>query len=109
MGSSRWRLRFRRWLRVGSLVVAGGVLVAGMAAGVERGAAARELSGEIGEFERREVGVEVRISEGMRRVDSLRSRERITREAKRLGLRPASDEEITFLRETTDLAGEDGR
>ena len=39
-----------------------------------------------------------RVAEAMRRLDSLRSRDRITREAQRLGLRPASDEEITFLR-----------
>lgn len=109
MGDARWRLRFRRWLRAGGVLVAAAVTVAGMATGVERGSTARELSGEIGDLERRESALEARIAEGMRRVDSLRSRERITREARRLGLRPASDEAITFLRESSVSGEEQGR
>ena len=108
MGGSRWRLRLRRWLRTTGIVLAGGVLVAGMAAAVERGSRARDLSEEITELERRSVALRSRVAEAMRRLDSLRSRERITREAGRLGLRPASDEEITFLRHVPGNDEEDG-
>lgn len=106
MGDARWKLRARRWLRGGVLLASAGVLVAGMATAVERGSRARELSGEITELERRGTALQSRVAEAMRRLDSLSSRERITREARRMGLRPASDEEITFLREPTG-AGEE--
>lgn len=106
MGDARWKLRARRWLRGGVVLASAGVLVGGMATAVERGSTAREISEEITELERRGTALQSRVAEAMRRLDSLRSRERILREARRLGLRPASDEEITFLREAR-AAGEE--
>lgn len=108
MADARWRLRLRRWLRAAALGLAGAATVAGMATAVERGSQAREISEEISELERRTVALRSRVAEAMRRLDSLRSRDRITREAARLGLRPASDEEITFLRHDSGNREEDG-
>jgi len=101
MPDARWRLRVRRWIRALGVVAAAALLVAGMSAAVERGSTARNLSEEITELERRSTALQSRVAEAMRRLDSLRSRDRISREAGRLGLRPASDEEITFLRRST--------
>lgn len=69
-----------------------------MLAAVERGSEARSLSDEIDRLEEREAVARGRLAGAMRLVDSLSSRDRIARAASRLGLRPASDEEITFLR-----------
>ena len=103
MGRQRWRLRARRWLRRIGYAVTLAALAGGMTAAVQRGSEARELSDEISRLESREAHARARVAEAMRRVDSLASRDRIERAAARLGLRPASDEEITFLR-----AGSDG-
>lgn len=100
MGDARWKLRARRWLRGGVLLGSVGVLAAGMLTAVERGSKARDLSERITELERRGTALQSRVGEEMRRLDSLGSRERIQREARRMGLRPASDEEITFLRDS---------
>lgn len=107
MSRARWRLRLRRWLRALGVAAAAALLVAGMSAAVERGSTARDLSEEITGLERRTTALQSRVAEAMRRLDSLRSRDRIAREAGRLGLRPASDEEITFLRRPS-AAAEDG-
>lgn len=92
------RLRLRRWGRRLLVLVSVGVLAGAMVTAVERGSEARRLSEEIRRLEEEEAMTRSRLAEAMRRVDSLASRERIARAAKRLGLRPASDEEITFLR-----------
>ena len=98
-GRERWRLKVRRWGRrlAGAASVA--ALAGAMLMSVERGSSARELSEEIARLEREEARARSRTAEVMRRLDSLTSRERIAREAAELGLRPASDEEITFLRD----------
>ena len=109
MSRARTRSRLRRWGR--RLFVASSVALLGgaMAASVERGSEARRLSEEIGRLERREAVARARLAEAMRRVDSLTSRARIARAAGRLGLRPASDEDITFLQEApTSRKGGDG-
>lgn len=102
MGRRRWRLRARRWLRRIGVGVTLAALAGGMTAAVERGSEARQLSDEIAALEAEEARTRARVAEAMRRVDSLASRDRIERAAARQGLRPASDEEITFLRERSD-------
>lgn len=99
MSRERWRLKVRRWGRRLGLAASGAVLAGGMLTSVERGSEARELSQEISGLETAEARSRARVADAMRRLDSLTSRERIGREAAALGLRPASDEEITFLRE----------
>lgn len=99
MGRERWRLKVRRWGRRLVLVVSAAVLTGAMLTSVERGSRARSLSEEITRLERERDRARGRVAAAMRRMDSLASRERIAREAAELGLRPASDEEITFLRE----------
>lgn len=98
MSRARRRFRLRRWawrVFVGATALA---LGGSMLAAVERGSEARRLSDEIDRLEQREAVTRGRLADAMRRVDSLSSRDRIARAAARLGLRPASDEEITFLR-----------
>lgn len=109
MGRERWRLRARRWIRRLGAAVSVGALAGGMVAAVERGSSARQLSEEISRLEDGEARARARVAEEMRRLDSLSSRDRITREAKRLGLRPASDEEITFLQEVGHGPAEEDR
>lgn len=101
MSRARARFRLRRWGRRLFVAASVGVLVAAMAASVERGSEARRLSEEIGRLERQEAVARARLAEAMRRVDSLSSRGRITRAAAGLGLHPASDEDITFLQEAS--------
>lgn len=99
MGRRRWRLKARRWLWRAGIGTALAALAGGMTAAVQRGSEARRLSDEISALEVEEARARARVAEAMRRVDSLASRDRIERAAARLGLRPASDEEITFVRE----------
>lgn len=108
MGRERWRLKARRWGRRLALAVGGVVLAGAMLASVERGSRARGLSDEISQLEREEARSQARVAEAMRRLDSLASRERIARESGELGLRPASDEEIMFLREPASGPEEKG-
>ena len=108
MGRERWRLRARRWLRRMGVGVTLAALAGGMTAAVQRGSEARELSDEISALETEEARARARVAEAMRRVDSLASRDRIERAAARLGLRPASDEEITFLKERSGEEGQEG-
>lgn len=89
------RRALRRLLVVGSFAA----LIGGMVAAVDRGSEARNLSREIQRLERDASTAEARIGHEMRRLDSLTSRGRILREAAEMGLRPAEDDEITFLRD----------
>jgi hypothetical protein len=73
-------------------------LAAGMLLSVARGAQARRTSERLSAIERQTVDVRARLTEGMRRLDSLGSRERILAAAAKLGLHPASDSDISFLR-----------
>lgn len=90
---ARGRLAFRVGLAGGLVVLAGGMLLS-----VERGSRARRLSDRLSALDRQTVDVRARLADGMRRLDSLSSRERIAAAAARLGLHPASDADITFLR-----------
>lgn len=103
-GRERWRLKLRRWGRRLTLAVSAAALAGAMLTSVERGSRARALSDEISRLEREEARSRSRTAAAMRRLDSLTSRERIAREAAGLGLRPASDEEITFLRAEAPVA-----
>lgn len=91
----RWRTLRRRSLSVlGVLAVA-----ASMVTAVRRGAEARHLSREIEVLERAEQVTRDRMSRLVHRVDSLSSRARMREAAAKLGLRPATDREIVFLRD----------
>lgn len=109
--SARWRQRIRRMGRRLFFVLSVAALAVAMGAAVDRGGEARRLSEEISRLEREEAMARAQVAGLMRRVDSLASRDRIAREAARLGLRPASDEEITFLRSPSraPAGGEGGR
>lgn len=107
MTRARRRFRLKRWARRLLVLVSVAALGGAMLAVVERGSEARRLSEEIGRLEQRQAVARAHVAEAMRRVDSLSSRDRIARAASRLGLRPASDEEITFLRQVEDP--DDGR
>lgn len=109
MGRRRWRLKARRWLWRAGIGATVAALAGGMTAAVQRGSEARDLSDDISALEVEEARERARVAEAMNRLDSLASRDRIERAAARLGLRPASDEEITFLRATSGGdAREDG-
>lgn len=90
------RLGFRVALAAGILVLAGGMLLS-----VERGSRARRLSDQLSALDRQTTEARSRLADAMRRMDSLSSRERIVAAAARLGLHPASDADITFLRADT--------
>lgn len=105
MSEARRRFRLRRWARRAFVAATTVALAGAMLTAVGRGSEARRLSDEIDRLEQREAVARGRVADAMRRVDSLSSRDRIARAAGRLGLRPASDEEITFLR--ADVARED--
>lgn len=107
MSRARRRFRLRRWARRAFVAATSVALAGAMLAAADRGSEARRLSDEIDRLEQREAVARGRVAGAMRRVDSLSSRDRIARAASRLGLRPASDEEITFLR--VDGPGEDER
>lgn len=98
MSKARRRFRLRRWGRRAFVAATSVALGGAMLAAADRGSEARSVSDEIDRLEQREAVARGRVAGAMRRVDSLSSRDRIARAASRLGLRPASDEEITFLR-----------
>lgn len=104
----RRKMRLRRL--AGRLLFVAGVLAlaAAMVKAVGRGSEVRRITEEISRLEQRSEAAGNRVNAAMRRVDSLTSRSRLLREARRLGLRPASDEEITFLRDEP-RARPDGR
>jgi len=87
------RLGYRVALVAGIAAVAGGMLRS-----VERGSQARAASERLTEIDRRTVEARARLTEAMRRVDSLSSRDRILHAAADLGLHPPSDADISFLR-----------
>lgn len=97
------RLRRRLLLLAGAAALAGG-----MATAVARGSAVRSLEEEIARLEEEISEARMRLLGAMRTVDSLTSRERILRAADPLGLRPADDDEITFLREPGGSGGDPG-
>lgn len=109
MSRARRRFRLRVWTRRAFAGLTVLVLAGAMRAAVERGAEARRLSDEIDRLQEREAVARARVARAMREVDSLSSRDRIARAVSRLGLRPAGDEEITFLRETEAYEREGGR
>ena len=74
------------------LAVVGSLLVS-----VARTAEGRKLAESINELRREEELLRIRQSEELVRVDSLSSRERILATAARIGLRPASDDEVRHL------------
>lgn len=102
------RAKIRRALRRLFVVASFAALVGGMVAAVDRGSEARRLSREIQRLEQDAAAAEARIGREMRRLDSLTSRGRILREAAETGLRPAEDDEITFLRKTPEESDESG-
>ena len=87
------RLGFRVGLAAGLVVLAGGMLLS-----VERGSRARRVSDRLSALDRQTVEARARLGDAVRRLDSLSSRERIVVAAARLGLHPANDADITFLR-----------
>jgi len=93
------RLGFRLGLAAGLVVLAGGMLLS-----VERGSRARRVSDRLSALDRQAVDARARLTDAMRRLDSLSSRERIVVAAARLGLHPASDADITFLRSDSSAA-----
>lgn len=104
--SGHARLRLKKWGRRLFVALSVAALLAGMATAVERTSDARSLSREIGRLQQEADAARARASRQMRRLDSLTSRERILEAARRLDLRPATEDEITFLREAA--AGRDG-
>lgn len=87
-------LRWRFGLVLGLLAMIGAMVVA-----VRRGTEAREFSREIGRLTERAGSARGRVAAAMVRTDSLGSRARMLVAAGKLGLRPAEDSEITFLRD----------
>lgn len=90
----RLRMLCRR-LPLGLALMALGI---GMTVAVGRGSEARDLTETLASVERESAAQRARVAKAMRRLDSLTSRERIEAAAAELGLRPADDEEIIFLR-----------
>ncbi len=90
------RLGFRMGLAGGLVALAAGMLLS-----VERGSEARRLSGRLSALDRQTIDMRARLTDGMRRLDSLSSRERMLVAAGRIGLHPADDSDITFLRADT--------
>lgn len=106
VGPSSLRRR-RMWRRLLPVAVLAALAVS-MASAVRRGAEARRLSREIEVFRRAEDLVRERLREERGRADSLASRARIHEAAERLGLRPATDDEIVFLVDVADSVGGGG-
>ena len=91
----RWRA-IRRWsVPVLSLLI----LAVAMTSAIRRGGEARRISHDLDQLSASERVVREQLAAQVWRADSLASRGRITEAAADLGLRPARDHEITFLRE----------
>ncbi|MFQ5691060.1 MAG: hypothetical protein ACE5HQ_12405 [Gemmatimonadota bacterium] len=90
------RRTIRRWTLP---AVAWAALLFSMAAAVRRGAEARQLSREVESLYQREQMAREAVGTRLHRVDSLSSRARIRTAAAAIGLRPAADDEITFVPE----------
>lgn len=68
---------------------------------VRRQTEAREVAVAIDSLESIEVVERARFAAAMRRADSLASRVRLLEVAGELGLRPATDEEISFIEDVS--------
>lgn len=68
---------------------------------VRRQTEARDVAVAIDSLESLEVVERARFAAAMRRVDSLASRVRLLDAAGELGLRPATDEEISFIEDVS--------
>ena len=79
-------------------------LIAAMVWTVRRQSQAREVAVAIDSLESVEVVERARYAKAMRRADSLASRGRLLEAAGELGLRPASDEEISFIEDVSSSA-----
>jgi CMP-2-keto-3-deoxyoctulosonic acid synthetase len=77
------------------------VLVASMVWTVRRQTEAREVAVAIDSLESAEVVERARFAAAMRRADSLASRVRLLEAAAELELRPATDEEISFIEDVS--------
>ncbi len=77
------------------------VLVASMVWTVRRQTEAREVAVAIDSLESTEVVERARFAAAMRRADSLASRVRLLEAAAELELRPATDEEISFIEDVS--------
>ena len=77
------------------------MLVASMVWTVRRQTEARAVAQAIDSLESVEVVERARFAAAMRRADSLSSRSRLLEAAAELGLRPASDEEISFIEDVS--------
>ncbi len=97
----------RRAIVVGSVLV----LIAALGVSVRRTANGTRIAGELADLQRAERAAEAQAAEEWARVDSLASRRHVLRVAGRLGLRPAHEDEIIYLSDTTtpDGVGSDGR
>lgn len=108
----RWRT-LRRWSFPAAGVLA---LAAAMTSAVRRGGEARLIYGELQGLRFEEQVVREKLAAAALRVDSLGSRTRIRDVAAELGLRPAREDEVTFLTEASvasetngDVGGDEAR
>ncbi len=76
-------------------------LVASLFVAVRRDGAARDLIAATDSLRREVESARETLNTSMRRADSLTSRRRILQVAGRMGFRPAEDEEIRILPEST--------
>lgn len=102
MSRRRFWTRSRRRILGLSAALLG--LIASMVWTVRRQSQAREVALAIDSLESVEVIERVRYAKAMRRTDSLASRGRLLEAAGELGLRPASDEEISFIEDIEDVS-----
>ena len=97
----RWRTLRRRLLpALGALAIG-----AAMATSVRRSAEARQLSRDLEALSGAEKATQDRVRQELARADSLSTRARIREVAGRLGLRQATDKEIVFLEDVTEMPG----
>lgn len=102
MSRRRFWTRSRR--RILGLALALTGLIAAMVWTVRRQTQAREVALAIDSLESVEAVERARYARAMRRTDSLASRGRLLDAAGALGLRPASDEEISFIEDISSSA-----
>ncbi len=79
------------------LVLSAAALVGSMFVAVRRDGAAREAITDADSLRREVQAASEALNRGLRRVDSLSSRQRIVEVAGRMGLRPARDDEVRVL------------
>ena len=90
------RRTVRRWLLP---ALAGAALVLALTAVVQRGEEGRRLSREVLALQNEEQIAHDRIAEETARVDSLGSLGRLEKAGGAIGLRPAGDGEVMYLRD----------